>query len=34
MFDIITIGSATFDIFVQSEDEQIVTVRTPELREN
>lgn len=32
MFDIITIGSATFDIFVQSEDEQIVTVRTPELK--
>lgn len=32
MYDIITIGSATFDIFVQSEEEQIVTVRTPVLK--
>lgn len=32
MYDIITIGSATFDIFIQSEEEQIVTVRTPVLK--
>ncbi len=32
MYDVITIGSATFDIFVQSEEEQIVTVRTPKMK--